>query len=138
LSDFSEATAAARAAGDRFAPLSTHAEKLEEAAQTLTGLTMTLAQLGLSGDRAGMLRHSVDYLELTAIAVVAWLWLRMATAASAGLEKGGADGARGDYYNGKLRAAAYWFATEVPRIPQLAALCAGNEESYETLRPEWL
>jgi butyryl-CoA dehydrogenase len=143
LADFSAAAAAAREAGDRFAPLSVHAEKLEEAGQTLAGLTMTLASLGLAGDRDGMLRHSVDYLELTATTVVAWLWLRMATAASAGLASGGAvDGGGGgphaDFYNGKLRAAAYWFATELPRVAQLAALCASNEESYETLRPEWL
>ncbi len=138
LSDFSAATAAAREAGERFAPLSAHCERLEEAGQTLAGLTLTLGALGLSGDRDGMLRHSVDYLELTAITVVAWLWLRMATAASAGLTSGGANGPHADFYNGKLRAAAYWFATEVPRVAQLAALCASNEESYETLRPEWL
>ena len=138
LSDFSTASAAAREAGDRFAALSTHAEKLEEAGQTLAGLTMTLATLGLAGDRDGMLRHSVDYLELTAITVVAWLWLRMATAASAGLARGGANGPHADFYNGKLRAAAYWFATELPRVAQLAALCASGEESYETMRPEWL
>jgi butyryl-CoA dehydrogenase len=138
LADFSKASSAAREAGDRFAPLAAHAGQLEEAGQTLAGLTMALASLGLAGDRDGMLRHSVDYLELTAVTVVAWLWLRMATAASAGLARGGGNGPHADFHQGKLRAAAYWFAAEVPRVAQLAALCASGEESYETLRPEWL
>ena len=133
--EFAAAGADARSLGDGAAALSTWAGQLDEAAQTLGGLTMQLGALGLSGDREGMLRHSVDYLELTSIAVLGWLWLRMANAAARGLRERPASS---DFYKGKLRAAQYWFATELPRIAQLAALCSSNEDSYETVRPEWL
>jgi butyryl-CoA dehydrogenase len=51
----------------------------------------------------------------------------MATAAQAGLARGGGDDA---FYRGKLRAAQYWIATELPRTDHLARLCASAEDSY--------
>jgi butyryl-CoA dehydrogenase len=129
-----ESAEAARTQGDGAAPLSRWAAQLEEAAATIGGLTLHLGALGLSGDREGMLRHSVDYLELTSITVVAWLWLRMATAAARGLA---ARPSSADYYNGKLAAAQYWFATELPRVAQLAELCRSNEDSYERMQEAW-
>ena len=135
--EFAAASAEARALGDAREPgaaLSTWAGQLDEASQTIGGLVLQLGALGLSGDREGMLRHAVDFLELTSLAVLGWLWLRMANAAARGLSERPSSA---DFYRGKLRAAQYWFATEVPRIPQLAALCAANEDSYETVRSEW-
>ena len=133
--EFAAASAEARSLGDGAAAFSTWAGQLDEAALTIGGLTSQLGALGLAGDREGMLRHSVDYLELTSVAVIGWLWLRMACAAARGLRERPASS---DFYNGKLRAAQYWFATELPRIAQLAALCSTNEDSYESVRPEWL
>jgi butyryl-CoA dehydrogenase len=86
--------------------------------------TLTLAQRGLAGDVEGMLLHAVDYLELFSIVVVAWQLLTLATAA------------RGEV--GKLRAAQYWMATELPRVEQLAALCTTAEDSYRLLKPDEL
>ena len=40
------------------------------------------------------------------------------------------------FYEGKIRCAQYWFATEVSRIPQLAALIRSGEDSYAAMRPE--
>ena len=97
-------------------------------------LTAHLGVAGHRGDFELMLRHSVDYLELFSILVVAWQWLAMAAAAKEGLARGQGPV---DFYEGKLCAAQYWIATEVPRIRELATLCRTGEDSYARMRPEW-
>ena len=81
-----------------------------------------------------MLLHAADYLELFSVAVVAWQWMIQAAAASVGL---GRDPASADFYRGKLAAARYWFATELPRVDQLAALCRAGDDSYGSMHPDW-
>ena len=109
----------------------------EESAQLTRALATigeTTMHLGSLGDRDAMMRNSSDYMELFSIAVVAWQWLVQAAAAREGLRR---DPASSDFYRGKLAAARYWFATEVPRIDQLCALCRSPDDSYSTMRPEW-
>src|SRR5437763_875997 len=72
-------------------------------------LTGKLAEKAAGGDVEGMMLHSADYLELFSILVVAWQWLRSAALAA---------GREDDFYRGKLQAAQYWIATELPRIVQ--------------------
>jgi alkylation response protein AidB-like acyl-CoA dehydrogenase len=109
----------------------------EESAQlqrALATIGETTMHLGSLGDRDAMMRNSSDYMELFSIAVVAWQWLLQAAAAREGLRR---DPASSDFYRGKLAAARYWFATEVPRIDQLCALCRSPDDSYASMRPEW-
>lgn len=98
------------------------------AGEALAATTMALGQRGLAGDVAGMLLHSHDFLELASIVVVAWQHLSMARAALDGLARGGPQPSA--LYEGKLHAAQYWFATELPRVALLAALCVSSEPSY--------
>jgi butyryl-CoA dehydrogenase len=109
-------------------------EALVKAGERLGGTTMTLAQRGLAGDVEGMLLHSNDFLELASIVVVAWQHLEMAAAARAGLARGGPQSAA--FYEGKLRAAQHWMATELPRVPLLAELCVSGEASYASVADE--
>ncbi|AUX34725.1 MULTISPECIES: acyl-CoA dehydrogenase [Sorangium] len=109
-------------------------ERLGASMALLGELTMHLAESGLRGDAERMLRHSADYLELASILVVAWQWLAMAAAAREGLARGASPAG---FYEGKLCAAQYWFSTELPRAPALAALCRSGEDSYARMRPEW-
>jgi butyryl-CoA dehydrogenase len=109
-------------------------EALRAAGARLGSTTLTLAQRGLAGDVAGMLLHSHDFLELASTVVVAWQHLEMATAAQAGLARGGPQSAA--FYEGKLRAAQYWIATELPRVPLLAELCVQAEASYAAVSDE--
>ncbi len=111
-------------------------QALERAMATLAALTLELGQRGQSGDAEAMLRHSADYLELFSTVVVAWQWLEMAAAATEVLE--GGAGAREGLCRGKLCAAQYWLATELPRIEHLAHLCRSGEDSYARLDPAWL
>jgi alkylation response protein AidB-like acyl-CoA dehydrogenase len=91
-------------------------------------LTSTLGTKGASGDLDGMLGHSSDYMELTSILVVAWVWLKLAHAVSM---------RKDDFARGIQSTAAYWFSTEVPRVKALIELCQENERSYLDMKPEW-
>lgn len=95
----------------------------------LEELTMTLGAKGMGGDVEGMLAHSVDYLTLASIVVVAWQHLDMACAVR------GRDDA---FARGKRLSAEYWIRTEIPRAVQLAELCASGEDSFLRVRPEEL
>lgn len=109
-------------------------DALEGAVHDVGGLTMELGARGLSGDVLGMLGHSADYMDLFSTVCVAWQWMLQATAAKRGLDGAADDG----FYRGKLHAAQYWFATELPRIAHLAKLCREGEDSYLSVSPDWL
>jgi alkylation response protein AidB-like acyl-CoA dehydrogenase len=109
---------------------------LGDAVNAVKALTMHLASHGLRGDIEAMMLHSADYLELFSIVTVAWLWLRQATVAREALTRG-ASPSDGDFYLGKLRAAQYWIATELPRVAALAELCRSGEDSYGSMSPDW-
>lgn len=124
-----EATTAGRAAGLDGA----WCDALDSAVDMVCTLTAELGARGLSGDLDGMLGHSADYLDLFATVCVAWQWCLQAAAAQRALHEG-----RGtDLHRGKLQAARYWFATELPRVPHLAALCRDAEDSYLAMQPGW-
>jgi alkylation response protein AidB-like acyl-CoA dehydrogenase len=101
--------------------------RVATAGATITDTTMKLAALGMGGDPEGMMRHSVDYLEMMSTFVVSWLWLRQATAAKK---------KSGPFYEGKLRAAQYFIETDLPKIAHLAHLCTSAEDSYAKMRDE--
>ncbi|WP_164008760.1 acyl-CoA dehydrogenase [Pyxidicoccus trucidator] len=109
-------------------------DALERALGEVTELVGELGARGMSGEVELMLRHSADFLDLFSVLAVAWRWLAQAAAAKEGLARGGADS---DFYEGKLAAAQYWFAVELPRVPLLTALCRTGEDSYARMRPEW-
>jgi len=109
-------------------------EALGKAVQEVVELTMELGAAGMAGEVERMLRHSADYLELFSVLAVAWRWLAQAAAAREGLARGSEDR---DFYEGKLAAAQYWLHTELPRVPNLVALCRSAEDSYTRMRPEW-
>jgi butyryl-CoA dehydrogenase len=101
--------------------------RIATASATIADTTMKLAARGMGGDPEGMMRHSVDYLEMMSTFVVSWLWLRQATAAK---KKSGA------FYDGKLLAAQYFIETELPKIAHLAHLCVTAEDSYARMTDE--
>jgi Acetyl-CoA dehydrogenase C-terminal like/Acyl-CoA dehydrogenase, C-terminal domain len=107
---------------------------LSEAVQSLTDLTAHLGGLGLAGDIEGMMLHSADFLALSSITFVAWLFLWQAALAKEGLARGGADG---EFYEGKLCVAQYWIRTELPRTAHLATLCRSGEDSYARVQDAW-
>jgi len=100
---------------------------LRRAVETVGALTATLGARGLSGDLEGMLGHSADFLELMSLVVIGWMWAKLAARAP-----------DDDFGRGIRASAQYWLATEVTRVPQLAALCESAERSYLSLEDAWL
>jgi butyryl-CoA dehydrogenase len=84
---------------------------------------------------AHALAHAWDFMDLMCTLVIGWQWLRMAVVAARALPAAGA--ADEAFYRGKVQAARYWLNTELPRIAQLAELCASGEDSYVAMRDEW-
>ncbi|MEO1689264.1 MAG: acyl-CoA dehydrogenase, partial [Pseudomonadota bacterium] len=105
--------AAAAAAGDPV--LAALAEPLASAAaraRAATGrLTAQAPQIGAEAFTA----NATVYLDMLGHVVVGWLWLRMAGAAQAGLAAG-ATGPRADLLEGKLAAARFFMAQELPFV----------------------
>ena len=102
---------------------------LRAAGDRTLAVTRELAGRGLAGDAEGMLAHATDYLDLFATVTIAWQWLELAAAV----------GPRDREHQAVTRAcAAYWFATELPRVDHLAALCRSGERSFLDLDPAWL
>jgi butyryl-CoA dehydrogenase len=110
-------------------------EQFELAIGATATLTVELARRGQTGEAEFMVRHSADYLDLFSTLVVAWQWLRQATVAARALQAANTDDR--NFYEGKLCAAQYWFATELPRIDHLARLCREGEDSYARMKPDW-
>ncbi|MBL4634131.1 MAG: acyl-CoA dehydrogenase [Kofleriaceae bacterium] len=109
------------------------ATELGQAMQTVGKTTQALGVLGMSGDPAAMLRHSVDYLDMFSTLTVAWQLLERASVAKEALDGGSDEKA---FYEGKIHTAEYWFASEVPRISLLAAICQKNDSSYTSMDVE--
>jgi butyryl-CoA dehydrogenase len=107
---------------------------LRDAMREVAELTAHLGGLALGGDIEGMLRHSTDYLSLVAIVVVAWLWLWQAAVAKEELVSGTSEA---HFYEGKVCAAQYFIATELPRATNLAKLCRSGEDSYARMKDGW-
>ena len=108
--------------------------EVERTIGLVVALTAELAAMGLGGDVERMMLHSADYLELFSIVTIGWQWLLQAAAAREALARGAEPAG---FYEGKLCAAAYWIATELPRVPHLASLCRSAEGSYARMKPDW-
>jgi len=110
------------------------ATQLRDAMQAVATLTTELGQRGAAGDIEGMLRHSVDYLDLLSIVVVAWLHLERAAAAR---QRATRLGSRDGFIEGVLATTDYWFATDLPRVDTLVARIRSGEDSFVRMRSEW-
>ncbi|MGB7382487.1 MAG: acyl-CoA dehydrogenase [Rhodococcus sp. (in: high G+C Gram-positive bacteria)] len=90
-------------------------------------VTVTAA-LWSTGDPAVALANSTVYLEAMGHIVIAWMWLEQLTAV---------EGKSGDFYDGKRRAARYFFVYELPKVaPQLALLSSLDRTTLD-MKPEW-
>jgi butyryl-CoA dehydrogenase len=114
---------------ERARPRGLDVAPLEQALDALALTTATLGARGAGGDVEGMLAHSADYLELASTTVLGWVWTKLDLAAQPQGD---------DFAKGLAAARKYWFATELSRVPALAALCTGEDRSYLDLPQECL
>ncbi len=106
-------------------------------ADAITQLETVTATLVSSTDEPALaLANATAYLDLTSRTVMAWLWLRQATAASRALDTSPRDDER-DFYLGKLQAARYWYQWELPRTEALAALLTRGDRVPYDMQDAW-
>jgi acyl-CoA dehydrogenase len=111
---------------------STHASALEAALQRLTDVTR---QLWAAGDPAVTLANASVYLEAFGHVVMAWVWLEQALVARAAIAK--ASGEEADFYRGKLAAATYFFAWELPKTGPQFDLLASLDRTTLDMQDAW-
>jgi butyryl-CoA dehydrogenase len=100
-------------AGEYAAQLKVRLDRLGEVTFGLVGL----------GAPEKIMANATTYLEAAGHLVVAWLWLEQLLVAGE---------QEGDFYAGKRQAAAYFFATELPKVgPMLDLLASGDLTSLE-------
>ncbi|WP_395071089.1 acyl-CoA dehydrogenase [Paraburkholderia silvatlantica] len=109
-----------------------HASALAAAFERLTQVTR---QLWAAGDPAVTLANASVYLEAFGHVVVAWVWLEQALVARAALDRTHGDEAH--FYRGKLAAAAYFFAWELPKTGAQFDLLASLDRTTLDMQDAW-
>ncbi|MHB1311865.1 MAG: acyl-CoA dehydrogenase [Gemmatimonadaceae bacterium] len=122
----------ASAAGTPLAPM---ADQLGEAVGHWAETTQILG-MAMARDPNRALANANVYLDVASRIVVAWLWLRMALTADVGRQTAENDERR-DFLDGKLAAARYWFAWELPRIGPDLALLNRLDDIPLSAKPAW-
>jgi alkylation response protein AidB-like acyl-CoA dehydrogenase len=109
------------------------ADALYNAFTALRGTTQALAS-AMERDPQRALANSAVYLDTFGHTVVAWLWLRQATAAAGALDRGSEETA---FYEGKLAAARYCFGWMLPTTQASHALLRRLDNTCAAMRSEW-
>lgn len=125
--------ACAQAAADaELAPL---ARQLGAAARLAGETTREAAGRMQAGQVREVLANAQHYMTLLGHLAVGWMWLWQATVALRALP--GAHGADADFYRGKLQAARWFFACELPQVELAARLVREAEDSAFGMKAEW-
>jgi butyryl-CoA dehydrogenase len=110
------------------------ADELENRFAGLRDITAGLLDRMAQGESGAALANASLYLEAFGHVVIAWMWLRQAlVAARLGAGAGNADG----YLSGKLQACRYFFAYELPRVDQLAAVLRHGDQTCAEMPENW-
>ncbi len=100
---------------------------------TVVQVTQALSRVGAQGKVDLFLANASAYLEMLGHTVIAWQWLRQVRCAQAA--RAAAYGADADFYEGKLRAARYFYRYELPRAARLAELLLRLDDTCLTMPP---
>ncbi|QGZ60208.1 acyl-CoA dehydrogenase [Paraburkholderia acidiphila] len=107
-------------------------------AAALARLTQVTRQLWAAGDPAATLANASVYLEAFGHVVMAWVWLEQALVARTALAAHtGTSGEEADFYRGKLAAAAYFFAWELPKTGAQFDLLASLDRTTLDMQDAW-
>ena len=132
MEDMHQAIAAATDCGDGVPEL---AAQLRDAVARLATTTAVLAK-AMSGNPALALANATVYLAMASRVVVSWLWLKQAAVASRALRKTAGEDERA-FYLGKLQAARYYFAFELPLTAPQGDLLRRLDSTTLDMRDGW-
>ena len=81
------------------------------------------------------LANAEYYMTLLGHLTIGWFWLQQAVVAQRALPQ--ANAADVDFYNGKLAACHFFFATELPKVELAARLVRDADPSAFVMQPKW-
>ena len=104
---------------------------------------MSAPRLARGGQRPGtgaqafgqVLANAQHYMTVLGHVAIGWMWLWQATVAQRALPT--ARGADADFYRGKLQAARWFFACELPQVELAARLVREADDSAFGMKAEW-
>ncbi|MDN2579885.1 acyl-CoA dehydrogenase [Aquibium sp. ELW1220] len=120
-------------AAHQMASLEAFAEMLATELAETVATTRKLA-VATADDPKRALANATIYLDMFGHVVIAWMWLRQATAAARRLADGSGDA---NFLDGKLAACRYFFTYELPKARTQRALLESLDDTTLAMRPEW-
>ncbi|MGB8651773.1 MAG: acyl-CoA dehydrogenase [Mycobacteriales bacterium] len=105
-----------------------HPEQAQALRDTVARIVEVTQKVWGAGDVALSLANATPYLEAVGHTVIAWMWLEQLLAA---------DGKEGDFYEGKRRAAQYFYAWELPKTGPQLDLLAGLDRTTLDMEDRW-
>jgi alkylation response protein AidB-like acyl-CoA dehydrogenase len=106
-------------------------QELRATLDTVIAVTTHLGMTAAQGHTERFLANAAAYLEMLGHTVVAWLWLQQAQRAQVAVGNAGAEDKM--FYEGKLRAARYFFRYELPRALRHAELLRRLDDTCMTM-----
>ncbi|MFK7964824.1 MAG: acyl-CoA dehydrogenase [Burkholderiaceae bacterium] len=97
----------------------------------------TLGTLFGQGDLDLALANATVFLEAFGHTVLAWIWLEQATVASRAMAGAGVSDADRAYYQGKLAAARWFYAWELPKVKPMLEGLANLDRTSLDMQENW-
>ncbi|RBP52719.1 acyl-CoA dehydrogenase [Arenicella xantha] len=113
------------ARANKHAELGWYGERLTAA---MAKVDETLAAVSMAKDMSLALANATTFLDAMGHVVIAWMWLKQATAASNGQQQGAAHDA--DFYAGKLAACKFFYKYELPKAMAKFDLVAELDDTF--------
>lgn len=110
------------------------APQLDDALITLVEVTKSLTTALMTDPRRG-LSNATLYLDMTGHVVMAWMWLRMLSAADAKVQEAGGD--MSPFIAGKRQSAKYFYGFELSRIAHWRDVLMRNDASAYEMQDAW-
>mgnify|MGYP001266356719 CR=1 FL=1 len=113
------------------AALRNHATALGQAVQAIGAATQAAWSAGTPEEA---LSNAMPYMQAFGHTVLAWVWLDLARCAQRELDTAEGDA---DFLRGKLQAAHYFFAYELPKVAAWLSVVKARDPVCREMRDEW-
>jgi len=113
------------------------ATQLAAAAALAGEATRAAGQRMQAGEIRRTLANAAHYMTLLGHVTIGWMWLQQAMVAQTALRGAAGSDSDSDFYNGKLQACRFFFATELPLVEHAARLVREADASAVDMRGEW-
>ena len=111
------------------------AAQLASAAELAAATTRAAAQRMAAGEVRLVLANASHYMTVLGHLSIAWTWLWQAVVATRALPS--ASDLDRPFYQGKLQACRFFFATELPLIEHAARLVSDADDSAFAMQDQW-